>query len=617
MTKHRALPTWLIAALLFAGACALRLPGYDHGLPHRSEPDTYVVEQAEGLARRGLLSRHDAAWKYPLLVATLVAAVPTRAPLPPSDAAPRPLAEHLAEAARTHRHARFVVALFSALIAPATYLLARAFLSRRWACLAALFAAASLLQLCFALQARPHAPASVTTVLALVACVRFARAPRGANGLWMGLGCGLAVATLHTGVLTLAPLVVSLVLGARARGRAVIGPGALALAVVIGAAAWAYIPGDRIREARAREAAKPAVVHTATEGTVSPGGTEGTEGTEGEASDAPALRFSGHVVPLSTFNGAGFRATAKALADYDPFLLAAGALGLVFVVAGARRRPPTGARGAPQRGAALVVAGYYVPTLLVYGLFARTEARIVLSFVPLTALFAAGGVAGLARLIGARWQPALVAAALTVALAPAVRLAWLRARPDTAERAAAWLATEDAGPDAGEVLCLNLLSLPLVQAPGFAHPDGAWSRSRWERYQAALSRRERGAATSTAQRLGLPLRYPSSADIAAFWTDPDPVATARAQLAKYAPDIVVLGTSLPATIVPEGTRRMLAGLRSVVNAPEYERVATFASSDVGAQDADVGFQTTLGVVLRARSLGPRIEVWRKAPNAPD
>lgn len=610
MTKHRAFPTWLIAALLFAAACALRLPGHDHGLPHRSEPDTYVVEQAAGLEQRGLLSRYDAAWKYPLFVATLIAAVPTRTPDESPVEPERPLEAHLAEAASSHAHARFVVALFSALVAPATYLLACAFLSRRWSALAALLAAASLLHLCFSLQARPHAPASVTTVLALVACVHFARDPRATRGLWLGLGCGAAVATLHTGAMTLAPLVVAMIVSARRHGRRVIGPGALALAIVIGAAAWAYVPGERISEARAREAAKPTVVQPA------------NESVDSAAKEAPALRFSGHVVPLSVFNGAGFRATTEAFLAYDPFMLATGALGLLFSVARARRRTRSGAARpsaaeSPDRAAALVVAGYYVPALLVYGIFARTEARLVLSFVPLVALFAAGGLAGLARFVGARWAPALAAASLTVTLVPALRLAWLRAQPDTAERAATWLTEGDATPEATEVLCLNLLSLPLMQAPGYAHSDGAWSRSRWERYQTALEANEQNAAQSTARRIGVPLRYPSAMDIAALWMDPDPVATARTMLAQYAPELVLLGTSLPATIVPEGTRRALSAMRASVRAPEYELIETFASSDAGALDVDVGFQTTLGVVLRARAFGPRIEVWRRvAANPP-
>jgi hypothetical protein len=602
VTNNGALPTWLIAALLFAVACALRLPGHDHGLPHRSEPDTYVLEQAAGLEQRGLFDRHDAGWKYPLFVATLIAAVPAQVPPSPAADAPNALEQHLAVAAASHAHARLVVALFAALIAPATYLLARAFLSRRWSALASLLSAASLLHLCFSLQARPHAPASVTTVFAIVACVRFARDPRLTSGLLMGLGCGLAIASLHTGALTLAPALVAFVFGARSAGRRVIGPGALALALVLGAAGWAYVPGERMREARAREAAQPAVLQPENDDIA-------------VVAEAPALRFSYHVVPLSLFNGGGFRATAEALAAYDPFTLAAGTLGIVLVAARARRRKRTSTADAPTRSAAMVVAVYYVPALCVYGIFARTEARLVLSFVPLVAVFAAGGLAWLARLVAARWTPALVAMSLTVTFVPALRLAWLRVRPDTVESAAAWLTHTHA--ECPQVLCLNLLSLPLMQAPGYAHPDGLWSRSPWERYQAALELNEQGAAEPTAQRIGVPLRYPSANDIRRLWTDSDPVAAARAMLSEYAPEVVVLGTSLPATIVPEGARRALAAARATVREPEYVLVETFASSTVGALDADIGFQTTLGVVLRARTLGPRIEVWRRtSTNAP-
>ncbi len=570
-------PNWCVVLALTALALALRWPGHDHGLPHRTEPDTYIVEQAAGLRTRGLFDRTDAAWKYPLLVATLVAAVPLSQA---GNGSPTSVPEHLAAASREHSHTRRVVLALGALIAPVTFLLALTVVGRRAAALAGLLAAASLLHLCFSLQARPHAPAAVATTLALVAAVRFARRPNAASGLWLGLGSGCAAATLHTGLMVLAPCAVATVLALRAERARALMPLALAVGLFVGAACWAYIPGERVVRTRAAMEAAAA-----------------------QSAEGSAVQFSGHVLPWSTFDGSGFGQLLSALLEYDPLLLALGAAGLVVLFVAKQR--VSAQSGACRRSALWVFAGYFLPALAVYGAFARTEARLVLVFVPLLAI----GVAALVDTLRGRLRTGAEVLLGALALVPAVQLARLRAAPDTTEAAAAWL-TAELGDH--EALAINVQAIPVLQKTSYAEPDAVYF-SRWAQYADGLSAETRDA-------LGLALRTPATADLRALWIDPNPDEVARAALARHSPRYVLLATSLPATVAPEGLRRALAAWRHAVRepapgaaAPQLIQVFEPIPSVPEEHDADVGFQTTLAVLRRARAFGPRIEVWDRGP----
>src|SRR5262245_32233065 len=130
----------LLLALATAAALVLRLAGVDFLLPQLVESDSRVIhEQVEHLERGAPPPETDRNFGfYPLLIARATAFAFDERP-PPEPAAG--LAEHLRRASATHVHVRLVGAALSALLVPATWLLARAFLSAGAAYFAAALAA--------------------------------------------------------------------------------------------------------------------------------------------------------------------------------------------------------------------------------------------------------------------------------------------------------------------------------------------------------------------------------------------------------------------------------------------------------------------------------------------
>jgi hypothetical protein len=116
----------------------------------------------------------------------------------------------------------------------------------------------------------------------------------------------------------------------------------------------------------------------------------------------------------------------------------------LLVERGRGRARPSGGPATGSRRAQLAVAlSFALPYLAVIGMYARTYERFGIPLVPFLAALAA---VGCARLVSGRAAPsvALATAALALALpaAACARLAWLRARPDTLDLAAAWVAAE-------------------------------------------------------------------------------------------------------------------------------------------------------------------------------
>jgi len=573
--------------LLYLGALALRLPGYDSGLIYRSEPDTYIVTQVEDLDHRGWWSRYDAAWKYPLLLAKIVAAVPdpTAAPPPPVT-----LEQHLEVSKRRHAHVRWVLVFLAAGIAPATFLLARGALGRRWATLAGVLAATSLLHLCYSYQARPHATAAVTTTLALAACARFAGLPTLGAGLAVGLATGAALATLHTGVFLFAPLGVAALRAWRRVGRRALGPLALAVGLIVGAAVWAYTPGERILAARAA---------AATAAVPAPG------------SDVPAIRFGGHVVAYSLLDGGGFGRTWSAFRDYEPVTLTLSLLALALGLRAIFRRRVRATETAvePGRDLVWVVAGFCVPALLAYGVYTRTPPRFLIAFAPLLAVGAATGARSLARLVPRTPARLVVALAVLGTLTPGLWLARLRLQPDSVRLATEWLAARcEADGEPFEVLCLNVLSLPVVQRADVRHSDSWWMCSRWETYQAQQSERDDGAAAAA---LGVGVRYLDYPEVIALTQGQDPDAAAAAVLARYDAPWVLLGTSVPNVVGAAWDRRPVEAFERALGEAGYERIEVFPNSRGAPPDLDLGYEVTLPLLVHASRFGPRIEAWRQ------
>lgn len=563
---------------MLAVALALRFVGLGYGLPHASEPDTYIVSQVDVLEREGLGNRYVAGWKYPHLIGSIAALTPGGAL---GDAAPEgaSVAEHREAAAAPYLRVRRVVAALSALVAPATFLIALRFLALRWALLAGIAAGASLLTLSLSTQGRPHAAVAATVAVAMLACVRYAERPRLARALIAGTAVGLAASTLHFGASAAASLVAAWAVSARRdrgeRSLRAVARLAAGLAVAAAISAWFHLQSpdgknalterlmtERIREGRIRD-------------------------TLGE------VWVSGHWLPKTWFSGEGWSDAWLAFAGYDPTWSALAAIGLVAGVAGWRRR------GAPAP-AAWIVAAAAVPTLLVLGMYSLSFPRFYASLTAPLALLAACGTRSLTR---SHRAGAAVAAALVIAgFAAAVRWSALRTRPDTYEATAA--ALESSGALDAPVLAVNLAGLPLasLHAPDDAvRGEGAMP---WDKYQFRLDAPIPGAAD---------LRFATLEDLIGVFTAADPEAAAAALLEGSGARHALLSVT-PPNVGPEERARYarLVGLfRAAFRARGWQRAGVIE----GPADADgghaIGYSVTIGRLLGATRYGPAIEIWSR------
>jgi len=431
--------------LLAVAALVVRLTGAGALLPHLAEPDRRLTEQVEVLAGARDPDRAPPA-PYPTLIPRLAASA--TADPPRSDA----LDAHLAAASSPTLGARRVVAALSALAVPATYLLVRHVAGLGPALLAALLLLTSLLAQTFAQQARPHEAAAATSLFAVLAAMRARAAPGWRGTLVLVAAVAVAVGTLPVGLFVLPAVVVAFVLAGRHRGR-------LALAGLATAGAGAVLG------VLAFHSAAPA----------------------GGASPGWDRALLGESFPDVRLDGTGLLAVVRWLVLYDPVLAALGGVGLVALAATERvPRPP------PDAWVALAFA---LPYLGVIGLMDAPTERLVLPLVPYVAAVAALGsarlFAALRAACGARAaRPARVGALAAAAAVLAIpgwataRVVTLRSRPDTVERAAAWIASR-AGPET-VVLVHPRLALPLFSSGtsrAYANTVAPMYERRWRDYQ--------------------------------------------------------------------------------------------------------------------------------------
>lgn len=411
-------------------------------LPQISEADAVIVWQAGWLeAPEGVMDQN--AWPaefYPWLLARLLAVLPGRsyvADVPP-DA---PLAEHLAAASEPFLRGRLLSLVLATLAIPLTYRLARVWLGRWSALLAAAFLATSQLHTLLSQQARPHAPQATMSLIAVLAALAYLR--RG--GAWRLAGvatsAGAAFATLHTGVFALP----SAWLAARwaPRGR---GPGPRLAAIwVLAAAALAFLafypsPLEKLQIGQS-------------------------------GSDAPALVLGDQPLVWTDWSPRGYLRVVPGWFSRDPVLVCVAGLGFLFALWGRRRIE----QGALRR---LLVAGAYpIATVAVLGWHPFGPPRFFLGVFPFLAVLGAFGVAKAARLLG-RWVglPRAVAAllaALALALPAGVvlRLEHLRAEPDSAARLAGILTANAPR--------YPIHALPRLAVPVWMRPERISRRSRW------------------------------------------------------------------------------------------------------------------------------------------
>ena len=439
----------VLLALLAIGALAglLRFPGLDYLLPLNIEPDAHIVVQVQTIETGIPLANESDDWaKYPLVTAYLIALTANPAPLPPKNAT---LDVHLKAAAAPVLRVRKTVAWLSLLVVPAGWLLARRFMSDRWALLAALLAGTSLLAIHFGTQARPHGAAAAWPGLTVVACMQLARSPTIKNYLLVTLMGGLAIGSLQSGVGLGFPVLLAHVLknrGWRRHLRLLIPLTGLVLAFAL------FYPF-----------LFDGVTLTKTGDT---------------------LELGGHEMYLSQFNGGGIPIILRTLIGWEPALTVGVLLALLVTL---RNRMSLGL-AAGTRIERRITLAYVLPYLLVIALNPRTGERFILPLIPFLAAWTAWGLSRL-HTQGAR-RLALTLAAL-LALFPTlvgIKLCALRHRPSTLDHAAQWLATHVADKD-DPIYIFRPNVLPLFKtdestaADEADHPLAHRRQLNWSSYQ--------------------------------------------------------------------------------------------------------------------------------------
>ncbi len=566
----------LVAALtLFFVALALRWTGIGSGMPHIGEPDPYIVQQMDALRERGLADRHMAGWKYPHLVATIAAALPLELDTLPQGA---PLEAHLAEASKKRVHVRRVTAFLSSVAAPATFLVALRLLGFRWALLAGLIAATSLLQLCYSWQARPHGPVAGMAAMATWLCVRFGERPSLPRAGAMGFGCALSLSTLHTGAAALGPMGVALLLALGSmKGRRwhVLGMAAAAGLIVTSIGTWFYL---RASDGFGVQAAKDAF---ALDGS-------------GEA-DAKVLGnfwMSGHPLPNVAFTGEGLRVFGRTMTMLDPILGVLALIGLVTSLKGLLR---------PRQlsPAAWCLLAFTVPTFTVLCGYTLSYSRFFLLVILPLAVAGAAGCRSIARLLPKGHVGALGAGlACALMFFVAGKFAWLRTQPDSFTVAAETLERE--GLAKGVVHRTNIGSFPRFVDPAFLPESTRWTGHPWERYQLDLKARTGGVRMKILTLQGM----------AKILQSPDPAGAAASELSDADAAIVALSPRRGRPLIAKRWDDLRDTWLRALDRPGWEAVETI-STTTGEPGFATGYWVSFPAVLRAQRLGPTISVYRR------
>ncbi len=410
-------------------ALALHLWGLEFGVPSWIEDDPHVAQHVEYLRRDSdttVVKNRDV--QYPLVLPGLTLLLPT---LKREAQQLHTTREHMRQASYAFHEVRRVVALFSILLIPLTYLLAKRFVPVPWALGAAALITFSLLEHNFAQQARPHGLAAVLFTLALWSYLRLARAPTWSSYAIAGLTSALAIGVLHSG-----------------------------FAVALPCAAAHLLRDEKARPFFTWKAWIPPLCALAALRLFYPFFFDGAE--VAAVADAPSygsfkfswaerkVSFADHEIDLAAMNGYGFKIVLRTLESFEPALLGLLALALiVFVVQRMRRseraRERAGAAVA-QRRELWVLLAFVLPYLAVIGVFERTYERFVLPLLPCFAIFAMWGLWQLSRSALPKW---IVRAAVALALigcgvqaAACARLSYLRSLPSTTDLAGEFLAAQ-------------------------------------------------------------------------------------------------------------------------------------------------------------------------------
>lgn len=437
----------LLVALALA-AFALRMVGIDSGLPHHCEPDVLLVPHAAWLARPAGVDEFGPLWGssgfYPQFLPWLIAVLPGESFISVLDPSAS-LEAHLASLGNPYLKARVVIALLSALAIPSSFFLARRIAGESWAWAAALLTATSLLLTNYSQQARPHAALAGLFTLALVCILRLQERQRLLDHALAGLTCGLAAATLHTGVFAAGAYVMFLLLDRLRHWRA----GLLGLCIVVNCVLASYwnilIAG------------------------LAPG-------------EQGGVSLGGQDINLALFTGRGFADMARNLLGYEPMLCALVVLAaLLWTV-----RPERLSR------ASIVLLCAGLPFVLLFGLRNVAESRFFVSLIPLLSVWAAWGMQQFQErwVLGSRVAVPLFIVALLPGLDVCVRLVWLRSQGESLQHAADWLVNH-ANREQDVIGVQPTFALPLFNRRENLERMHPRFRHIWDHYQVALGAQPR------------------------------------------------------------------------------------------------------------------------------
>jgi hypothetical protein len=560
-------------------ALGLRLAGIGFNLPHGTLGDESVY--ASFFLRAAGDPHLDPAEPvyYPQLIPRLALFLRHD-----SDVALHSLADHLARASADVILLRCVGACLSVLLVPATYLLARHFLDRTAAVLAAALASASFLGLWFSEQARPHGAFAALCTLTLLGALDVRR--RGDLRAWIcaGIACALAIGTLQTGILLLCPLVVAHFLH---RPRRTLRAQLLPLVAVpfLALAVRAFYPTSF----------------------------EPRDVAHGSAVVQPSIV----TWVIQNITGKGFGRSLRALWEYEPWLslcavIGIGAVGWRLISRRASRSMSlAGAISSQRIGDLAVIAAFFVPLAILIGLYEYAHERYLLPFVPIFACCAAGGLEIACERIAeprgrsaARWFLPAAAGMFALQAVFALALARVRAADDTAREAAAWIATHvERG--AERIAMRPGLELPLLRddsSSAWLASFAGYTHNAWLAYQSHLDRSVRSS-------LGWPIQVlPASdrEDVARILADPDRyVDELPAELVVIAlPDRGALHPRIHDALRRRG--ELVARFTPWRFPKDDERPFLRNEWD----DPTVVSGSWIWNVLRARCLGPVIEIYR-------
>lgn len=448
-----------LAASLFVLALVVRCVGLAHLTPHSPEPDAVYALQPGFLAAPTTNPEYAS---YPYLVGWLAAQWPTDDDGVLAADGEVTREERLERAAAPLVRVRWIVAGFAALLAPATYWIARSFFGVGWSFVAGLFAASSLMHLNLSQQGRPHAALAATLALAVAFAIRARRSGAFRDWCFASAAAALALAILQSGIFACAGLAAAFVLRERATRRDwAFWLGTVALFAATFWTAYPFLrPGELAQWSRA---------------------------------SSDKLQFGGHNLVFAKFDGLGLVVMLEGLWRHDPALLVAAACGVFAAWRSLRTTRGDDAWRAGRRDAA-VLAAVSVAYALVFGLYHGTLDRFALPLVAALAVLAAAGVRAIAGFVSARsaWQAALAACVLALPCLAAAKLAWLRSRPDTLELAAQWIDREL--PADARIVLQPWFELPLATAHSALARDADRRRAElryfWARHERAFPARD-------------------------------------------------------------------------------------------------------------------------------